>query len=63
VILEVLFKGTFSYELNILKGVDKMIYLVTMLALGFLAGCGDKDSDDSGSDTAEVADSSDSVSE
>lgn len=37
--------------------------LVTIFALGFLAGCGDKDGDDTGLDTAEVADTSDSASE
>tara|TARA_R100001126_G_C4861279_1_gene167514 strand:+ start:710 stop:841 length:132 start_codon:yes stop_codon:yes gene_type:complete len=40
----------------------KMKYLITLAALGFLAGCGDKD-EDTGSDTAEVVDTGDSSAE
>ena len=41
------------------KGGDKMKYLIMVIACGFLAACGDKD-DDTGVDTAEVSDTSDS---
>jgi hypothetical protein len=37
-----------------------MKYLITFITCGFLAGCGDKD-DDTGADTAEVDDTSDSA--
>ena len=40
-----------------------MKYLITIIACGFLAACGDKDGDDTGADTAEVVDTSDSASE
>lgn len=33
-----------------------MKYFIGLIALGVLAGCGDKDDDDTGSDTAEVTD-------
>ncbi len=39
-----------------------MKYFLAIAALGFLIGCSDKD-EDTGSDTAEVADTSDSASE
>ena len=42
------------------KGGDKMKYLIAIIACGFLAACGDKD-EDTGADTAEVADTSDSA--
>ncbi len=44
------------------KGGDKMKYLITIIACGFLAACGDKD-EDTGADTAEVVDTGDSASE
>jgi len=37
-----------------------MKYLITLIACSFLAGCGDKD-DDTGADTAEAVDTSDSA--
>jgi|LWDU01.1.fsa_nt_gi hypothetical protein len=39
-----------------------MKYFIGLMTLGFLIGCGDKD-DDTGSDTAEVADTNDSEAE
>lgn len=39
-----------------------MKYLITAIALSFAAGCGDKD-EDTGTDTAEVVDTSDSAAE
>ena len=41
------------------KGGDKMKYLIMLIACGSLAACGDKD-DDTGVDTAEAVDTSDS---
>jgi len=38
-----------------------MKYLITIIACGFLAACGDKDDADTGADTAEVVDTSESV--
>jgi hypothetical protein len=38
-----------------------MKYLIGLITVSFLAGCGDKDSDDTGSDTANVSDTSASV--
>tara|TARA_X000001388_G_scaffold76572_1_gene74274 strand:- start:705 stop:824 length:120 start_codon:yes stop_codon:yes gene_type:complete len=39
-----------------------MKYFIALTALSFLAACGDKD-EDTGADTAEVVDTSDSVTE
>ena len=39
-----------------------MKYLIMVIACGFFAACGDKD-EDTGADTAEVVDTSDSASE
>jgi hypothetical protein len=46
-----------------LKGGDRMKYLIMFISLGFLAGCDDKDDDDTGIDTAAVVDTSESESE
>jgi hypothetical protein len=40
-----------------------MKYFITLIACCFLAGCGDKDNEDTSSDTAEAADTSNSSEE